>query len=408
MATGADTGIDSLLKETRLFRPSEAFSKQSHVKSVGEYEKLWNGPRTIPKASGPSRPSRWTGSRSGTRCWSGRSRTPSGSSAASSTPATTASTAIYTTARKNKAAIIWEGEPGDSRVLRYQDLHREVCKFANVLKGLGIKAGDRVTIYMPMIPELAIAMLACARIGATHSIVFGGFSAEAVADRNNDAKASAGHHRRRRLAARQGRAAQAERRCRLGEVADGREVHRLQPLQPAGRDEARPRLLVARADGRRLSRLPAPSRSTASIRSSSSTRAARPGKPKGVLHTTAGYLLGTSYTQVGLRSARGRHLLVHGRHRLGDGAQLHRLRPARQRGDDGDVRRAPRTTRARTASGASSRSTASTSSTPRRPPSGPSSSGATSGRRSTTCRACACWARSASRSIPRRGCGITR
>src|SRR5262249_41370739 len=74
-------------------------------------------------------------------------------------------------------------------VLRYQDLHREVCKFANALKTLGIQAGDRVTIYMPMVPELAIAMLACARIGATHSIVFGGFSADAVADRNNDAKA---------------------------------------------------------------------------------------------------------------------------------------------------------------------------------------------------------------------------
>src|SRR6266853_2859618 len=91
--------------------------------------------------------------------------------------------------RKNKAAIIWEGEPGDTRVLTYQDLHREVCKFANVLKGLGIKAGDRVTIYMPMVPELPIAMLACARIGATHSVIFGGFSSEAVADRNNDAKA---------------------------------------------------------------------------------------------------------------------------------------------------------------------------------------------------------------------------
>src|SRR5262249_21912195 len=91
--------------------------------------------------------------------------------------------------RKNKAAIIWEGEPGDVRVLRYQDLHREVCKFANILKGQGLKAGDRVTIYMPMIPEAVIAMLACARIGAAHSVVFGGFSADAVADRNNDARA---------------------------------------------------------------------------------------------------------------------------------------------------------------------------------------------------------------------------
>src|SRR5262249_12344937 len=85
-----------------------------------------------------------------------------------------------TTARKNKAALIWEGEPGDSRVLTYQQLHREVSKFANVLKGLGVRIGDRVAIYMPMIPELPIAMLACARIGATHSIIFGGFSAEAL------------------------------------------------------------------------------------------------------------------------------------------------------------------------------------------------------------------------------------
>jgi len=92
------------------------------------------------------------------------------------------------TPRKNKAALMWEGEPGDSRVFTYHQLHRETCKFANCLKKLGVKKGDRVTIYMPMIPEAAIAMLACARIGATHSVVFGGFSAEAVADRNNDAK----------------------------------------------------------------------------------------------------------------------------------------------------------------------------------------------------------------------------
>jgi acetyl-CoA synthetase len=91
--------------------------------------------------------------------------------------------------RKNKAAIIFEGEPGDTRTLTYQQLHREVCKFANALRDLGIGKGDRVTIYMPMIPEAAVAMLACARIGATHSVIFGGFSADAVADRNNDAGA---------------------------------------------------------------------------------------------------------------------------------------------------------------------------------------------------------------------------
>jgi acetyl-CoA synthetase len=91
--------------------------------------------------------------------------------------------------RRNKAAIIWEGEPGDTRTFTYGQLHREVCKFANVLLGLGVAKGDRVALYMPMVPELAIAMLACTRIGAPHSIVFGGFSAESLRDRINDAGA---------------------------------------------------------------------------------------------------------------------------------------------------------------------------------------------------------------------------
>lgn len=90
---------------------------------------------------------------------------------------------------RNKAAIIFEGENGDSRVLTYQDLHREVSKFANVLKDLGVGKGDRVTIYLPMIPEAVIAMLACARIGAPHSVVFGGFSSDALRDRVLDAQA---------------------------------------------------------------------------------------------------------------------------------------------------------------------------------------------------------------------------
>jgi acetyl-CoA synthetase len=91
--------------------------------------------------------------------------------------------------RRNKAALIWEGEPGDRRTLTYFDLFRQVSAFANVLKSLGVKKGDRVAIYMPLVPELAIAMLACARIGAVHSVVFGGFSAESLRDRINDAKA---------------------------------------------------------------------------------------------------------------------------------------------------------------------------------------------------------------------------
>ena len=88
--------------------------------------------------------------------------------------------------RKDKTAILWEGEPGDSRHISYQELHRLVCRFANVLKARGLAAGDRAIIYMPMIPELPVAMLACARLGVTHSVVFGGFSAEALKARIQD------------------------------------------------------------------------------------------------------------------------------------------------------------------------------------------------------------------------------
>ena len=92
------------------------------------------------------------------------------------------------TARRNKAAIIWEGEPGDWKVYTYWDLHREVCRFANGLKSLGVRKGDRVTIYLPMVPELPISMLACARIGAAHSVIFGGFSADSIRDRLDDSQ----------------------------------------------------------------------------------------------------------------------------------------------------------------------------------------------------------------------------
>ena len=92
------------------------------------------------------------------------------------------------TPRQNKVAFYWEGEPGDTRVISYRQLWADTCRLANVLKDLGIRKGDRVTIYMPMVPELPVALLACARIGAVHSVVFGGFSAEALADRIHDSQ----------------------------------------------------------------------------------------------------------------------------------------------------------------------------------------------------------------------------
>ena len=89
----------------------------------------------------------------------------------------------------DRTALIWEGEPGDERTYTYAELHEEGCRVANALKRLGVEKGDRVTGYLPMIPESAVAMLACTRIGAIHSVVFGGFSPESLADRNNDAEA---------------------------------------------------------------------------------------------------------------------------------------------------------------------------------------------------------------------------
>src|SRR5581483_9324206 len=93
------------------------------------------------------------------------------------------------TPRKNKVAILWEGEAGDQRMISYQELHRLVCRFANVLRARGLKSGDRAIIYMGMVPELPIALLACARLGITHSVVFGGFSAEALKARVQDLEA---------------------------------------------------------------------------------------------------------------------------------------------------------------------------------------------------------------------------
>ena len=245
MSFPGSSSIDSVLKETRLFPPSAEFSAQARIKSLAEYEKLWqwahNDPQSFWAEQAKSldwfKPfervldwqepfAKWFVGGKLNACYNCLDRHLLGP-------------------RRNKAAIIWEGEPGDSRVLRYQDLHREVCQFANALRGLGIKPGDRVTVYMPMIPELAIAVLACARIGAVHSVVFGGFSADAVADRNNDAGARLIITADGGLAARQSGSAQTKRRCRPGKVAHHREVHRLQSLQSADRHEAGPRSVVA-------------------------------------------------------------------------------------------------------------------------------------------------------------------
>jgi len=187
------TGIDSMMSESRKFPPPPEFSKNAHIKSMEQYQEMYdesiNDPDTFWlkqaeildwfKKPTKGREYEWdTEKRVIDVKWFEDGELNVSYNCLDR---------HLNTWRKNKAAIIWQGEPEeDTRIFTYQDLHREVCKFANVLKSKGIKKGDRVAIYLPMIPELAISMLACTRIGAIHSIVFGGFSAEALANRIQD------------------------------------------------------------------------------------------------------------------------------------------------------------------------------------------------------------------------------
>jgi len=179
-------GFSSMMEETRKFDPPKELREQAYIKSLDEYKDMYQHSMDDPEG--------FWGELAEQLDWfkkwdkvlecdfaEGKINWFKG---AKLNVSYNCLDRHLTTWRKNKAALIWEGEPeGESRVYTYQALHREVCKFANVLKKTGVKKGDRVSIYLPMIPELPIAMLACARIGAIHSVVFGGFSAEALRDR---------------------------------------------------------------------------------------------------------------------------------------------------------------------------------------------------------------------------------
>jgi acetyl-CoA synthetase len=295
MSSPSTAPITSVLKESRTFPPPPAFSAAAHVKSLAEYERLYQQAADDLEGFWAEQAKSLTWARPFERVLVWNEPHAQWFTGGQLNVSANCLDRHLGGPRRDKPAIVWEGEPGDSRVLTYQQLHQEVCKFANVLLGLGIQPGDRVTIYMPMVPELAVAMLACARVGAAHSVVFGGFSADAVADRNNDAKArllitaDGGWRRGKVVPLKANVDAALERSPTVEKCIVLRRVDQPVDMKP-GRDLWWHDLMAtASAD--------CPARPFDSehplyiLYTSGST-----GKPKGVLHTSAGYLLGVSYT----------------------------------------------------------------------------------------------------------------
>ena len=289
------TEIQSVLKEGRVFIPPTAFRDGAFLKDPAEYDALYK--RSVDDPEGfwadQARTLLWRKPWSKVLEW-----TPPFAKWFVGGQLNLSENCLdrhLTTWRRNKAAIIWEGEPGEVRTLTYHQLHREVCQFANVLKSLGVAKGDRVGLYLPMIPEAAVAMLACARIGATHSVVFGGFSSEALRDRMNDAEArvivtSDGGYRR---------GAVVPLKANVDGALDGTpQVKHVVVVKRtgtpvamrAGRDHWYHELLAAASAD--CPAEPLDSEHPLFILYTSGTT----GKPKGVVHTTGGYLLFASLT----------------------------------------------------------------------------------------------------------------
>jgi len=303
MAEKKGGGMDSVYMEKRVFSPSKEFVEKARLKSLDEYKKMWE--RSIKDPAGfwgemATKHIDWFKKFDGPveeysfkdKIWlkyfvNGKLNITYN-----------CLDRHLTTWRRNKAALIFQGEPlEEAKTYTYQQLYREVCKFANVLKKFGVKKGDRVAIYLPMIMELPVAMLACARIGAIHSIVFGGFSAEALRDRINDCKAETlitcnWGYRSGKVLSSKGNADVAMEQCpsikrcvivnridKETKMKEGRDFwwHELMKeaspvCEPEWMDAEDPLFILY---------------------TSGST-----GKPKGVLHTTAGYLLYTMMTML--------------------------------------------------------------------------------------------------------------
>jgi acetyl-CoA synthetase len=295
MTPATSTDIQSTLNEQRVFDPPSEFSSKAHIKSMAEYERLYEEADHDPEAfwGNIARELDWFESWTKVLEWNVPwAKWFVGGKLNLSHNCLDRHAGTW---RRNKAAIVWEGEPGETRTLTYQQLLSEVSKCANVLKSLGVKKNDRVAIYMGMSPELAIAMLACARLGAPHTVIFGGFSSQALVDRINDAQCS----------------------CVItqdGTFRRGAEI-RLKPTV----DEALPNcpsvrnLLVYRRTGSRQNMQPGRDHWWHELMSIASDEcpaehldsehplyllytSGTTGKPKGILHTTGGYAVATYIT----------------------------------------------------------------------------------------------------------------
>jgi len=291
----ADT-IKSVLQENRTYVPNESVKNKAHISDIGEYEKLYQqsikdpenfwreqAAKTIPWMKPFTKVLEW---KEPFAKWFYDGKTNASHVCVDQ---------HLKSWRKNKAAIIWEGEPGDQVTLTYGQLHRKVCQAANALESMGVKKGDRVAIYMPMIPEAAIAMLACARIGAPHNVVFGGFSTDALRDRINDAGCVAvitadGAFRRGKVLPLKPAVDAALPKCpSVGKVLTVQRTNNDVDMQE-GRDIWWHDIVDSASAHHEAPALDA-EHPLFMLYTSGST-----GKPKGVLHTTGGYLVGTTLT----------------------------------------------------------------------------------------------------------------
>ncbi len=283
--------IDSVMVEQRLFPPSPEFSAKARIKSLDEYQQLVDRAAADPEAFWAAEAREhlhWFEPFTKTLEWDlPYAKWFAGGKTNASYNCLDAQ---LEAGHGERTAILFEGEPGDTRTLTYRELHREVCVFANALKSLGVQTGDVVSIYMPMTPELAIAMLACARIGAVHSVIFAGFSAEAIADRNNDASAkiqltSDGLYRRGKVLPLKETVDEALAKSKtIEKCVVLRRVGNEVPMQ-AGRDVWWHDLTAAA--GESCPATPLDSDTTLFILYTSGST----GKPKGIRHGTAGYNL---------------------------------------------------------------------------------------------------------------------